>query len=167
MKEELTDKPARLEYNLGVYQIRKLVGTEWVFVYPEISGTYARCYRQLMAVAEENPHAVYCLFHLEEINDGEVVWVKTEHSKNYASRNRNKLLELFFQMGLRLDGRSYKVLSEITGISHHSLEKLNRPIQSDRFASLSDQGLLYIRHKVDKHLQDVKKRGNENDESEA
>lgn len=166
MKPEQSVKTTRLEYNLGVYQIRKLIGTEWVFIYPEISGTYARCHRQLLAVAQENPHAIYALFHLEENEKGEVVWVKTEHGKNYASRNREKLLKIFYMLNLRLDGRSYKALSEITGISHHSLEKLNRPVQSDRFAALSDQGLLYIRHKVSEHLKEVK-RGKENDESEA
>ncbi|SIR02566.1 hypothetical protein [Marinobacterium stanieri] len=144
----------RFQFNLGCYQIRKRKDDKWVPSSTVIASTYPNAAAELSQTMRDNPGGEYALFYL---NDDEVLkrieWTQASHLTNYYSSNREELHRIFYKLGLELNDHGYTTLAKITGISPHTLRKINRRPEDSRASILTEPGLTWIKYCVQEHLE--------------
>ncbi|WP_286241185.1 hypothetical protein [Neptuniibacter halophilus] len=104
--------------------------------------------------------ATYSLFYLDQHPSGSVEWKKASRDSHYFSDSRMEIQRILHQLKLPLGDFGYSQLSEITNISKASIQNMLRQPEDPRFQSISQQGMLYIKYRVQEAL---KQRGIQND----
>ena len=144
-------QPSRFIYNQGVYRIRRREGSDWINVGQVFGTTFANASIAMQDFVREDPSSEFSLCFLEEDKDGKITWRKASLQDNYNAENREKLHQIFYELGLELDEHGYQTMSKITGISPHTLRKVNRRADDQRATPLTNNGLLYIRYCVQQY----------------
>lgn len=142
----------RFRYNLGVYQIRAKIGDTWEQVCPEIGGSLSKCTELLSEFVRNDPDKSYGLFFLEEKEDGSIDWALASSDAYYFNDNRVALQKILHQLNFQMNDQGYSGLANITNISKSSIVNMFRHPSDSRFASVTSEGLIYIKYRVQEHL---------------
>lgn len=156
MSSARSNDSGRMLINQGAYQIRQLdpANNRWVPVAPIEFGSYAKMRRAMSRMQIKLPRGTKLrLFYLvSQPKSNRIVWAPCDDQANYSSKNRDRLLQLFFHLGLQLDAHGYEHFSQITGVALGTLKKFLRAPYDDSYTPLSSQGLRYIEYKVQEYM---------------
>lgn len=143
----------RFRYNQGVYQIRLFDGHNWQPCGPEIGGSFAKCTEKMKDYQRSDPETPYALFFLQECDErGSIQWVKASTDTYYFHDNREQLMRILKKLQLPMNDAGYSTLAKITNISKNSIVNWIRQPEDPRYQALSNEGLLYIRYRVQETL---------------
>lgn len=150
---EKTKPDTRFRYNQGVYQIRSFNGKYWQQMGPEIGGSFAKCTEVLKDYQRADPETPYSLFFLEECPIEKTIdWVKASTDTYYFLDNREELMRILKRLNLPMSDSGYVTLSNITNISKNSIINMLRQPTDPRYQAISNEGMLYIRFRVQEAL---------------